>query len=282
MREGVELRVGLATLLGGDQRPGEIPGLGPVDAEIARAAAARQRRGARWQFAIVDPRGYLLLAGPLRRRPRTTTSPRGSGRVRGGVVELHLTLEELSRLAADPALTGGWTGVIAEVAQRWAERHRLWRELGKNPHTRYARGALARHVQVRDRSCVGPGCERSARRSQMDHTVDHARGGPSVETNIGPGCWRHHPDKDRGWRLSQPEPGHFVRVSPLGRVYRTRGEPVRPDLPDPDPPPPGTDPRADPDTDTGRPVDLRILWRQARDPARPPPPPPDDEEEPPF
>jgi hypothetical protein len=199
LRDGVELRVGLATLLGCDQRPAEIPGLGPVDAEIARTVAARQRRGARWQFAIVDTHGYLLLAGPLRRRPRPS-HPSGAGppdRVRGGVVELHLTLAELRRFAADPDLAGDWAGLIAEIADRWADRHRLWRKLSKDPRARFARGPLADHIRIRDRTCVGPCCDRSARRSQLDHTVDHGRGGDTVEGNIGPGCWRHHADKDK-------------------------------------------------------------------------------------
>ncbi|QYN37991.1 DUF222 domain-containing protein [Pseudonocardia sp. DSM 110487] len=283
IRQGIELRVGLATMLGCDQRPAEIPGLGPVDAETARTVAARQRRGARWHFAILDTHGYLLLAGPLRRRPRPGHPP-GAGppdRVRGGVVELHLTLAELRRFAADPDLTGDWTGLIAEIADQWADRHRTWRELGKDPRARFARGALADHVRIRDRSCVGPGCDRPARRSQLDHTIDHAHGGDTVQANIGPGCWRHHPDKDRGWTLTQPRPGHFVWISPLGRTYRTRGEPIRPDLPDPDPPPEGTDQRQDPDTEPGNPHQLRILWRDGNNPA-PPPPKPDTEEEPPF
>ncbi|MHA6622263.1 DUF222 domain-containing protein [Pseudonocardia sp. DLS-67] len=280
IREGIELRAGLATLLGHDQRPAEIPGLGPVDPHIARATVARQRRGARWQFAIVDTRGYLLLAGPLRRRPRTNGPP--PDRVRGGVVELHLTLVELTRFAADPQQAGEWAGVIAEIAAQWADRHRLWRELAKNPRARFARAALGRHVQVRDRTCIGSGCERSARRSDLDHTWDHAWGGRTLEINLGPSCWRHHPDKDRGWTLSQPEPGHFVWISPLGRIYRTRGEPIRPDLPDPDPPLDGEDPRDDLDGAHGHPVDPHILWREGRDPPPPPPPAPDDEEEPPF
>ncbi|QYN39578.1 HNH endonuclease [Pseudonocardia sp. DSM 110487] len=284
IRQGIELRVGLATVLGCDQRPAEIPGLGPIDAETARTVAARQRRGARWHFAILDTHGYLLLAGPLRRRPRPGHPP-GTGppdRVRGGVVELHLTLAELRRFAADPDLTGDWTGLIAEIADRWADRHRMWRELGKDPRARFARGALADHVRIRDRSCVGPGCDRPARRSQLDHTIDHGRGGDTVQANIGPGCWRHHPDKDRGWTLTQPRPGHFVWISPLGRTYRTRGEPIRPDLPDPDPPPDGTDRREDPDTGPGNPHELRILWREGNNPAPLPPPAPDAEEEPPF
>jgi hypothetical protein len=54
VREGIEIRVGLATLTGLDERPGEIPGLGPVDAGVARTAVAAQQRGAAWKFAIVD------------------------------------------------------------------------------------------------------------------------------------------------------------------------------------------------------------------------------------
>jgi hypothetical protein len=285
----VEIRVGLGTLLGCDERPGEIPGLGSVDAEIARRVVAAQHRGGEWVFAVVNDDGYLLLAGPLRRRPRhgdpPGAGPPGSGppgRVRGGVVEIHLTIAELHRLVGEPGVVGGWGGVLAEVADRWAERHRLREQLARDPRARFARGALARHVQVRDRTCIGPGCMRSARRSDLDHTRDHGRGGNTVEDNIGPGCKRHHADKQRGWTLSQPEPGLFVWTSPLGRTYTTRGEPIRPDLPEPEPPPEGADPRDDPDTDHGTRLDLRILWRPARDPEPPPPPAPDDQEEPPF
>jgi hypothetical protein len=48
----------------------------------------------------------------------------GSDRVRGGVVEVHLTVEELRRFAADPAL-GRWHGVLAEIAGQWARRDEL-------------------------------------------------------------------------------------------------------------------------------------------------------------
>ncbi len=45
-RVGIEIRIGLSTLLGLDSLPGEIPSLGPVCAEVARATVAKQRRGA--------------------------------------------------------------------------------------------------------------------------------------------------------------------------------------------------------------------------------------------
>ncbi len=61
-RVGVEVRVGLATLLGRNRHPGEIPGWGPVPAEVARTVVAAQR-AAEWRFALTDPAGQLLLAG---------------------------------------------------------------------------------------------------------------------------------------------------------------------------------------------------------------------------
>jgi hypothetical protein len=280
IREGIEIRVGLATLAGLDDRPGEIPGVGPVGADIARDAVAAQRRGASWKFAIVDPDGYLLLAGSLRRRPRTATQPTP---VRGGLVELNLTLDELHRYTLDPTL-GDWHGVLAEIAEAWADRHQLRRRLAANPHARFVRGPLADHVRIRDRNCCGPGCTRSARRSDLDHTREHARGGETVEVNIGPACRRHHPDKDRGWSLTQPRPGNFRWVSPLGRIYWTRGEPVRPDLPESDPAPHPDEETATETDQRLRRYDPRIVERPATDPPRPPPKPqpPPDNDEPPF
>ncbi len=294
-REGIEIRLGLATLAGLDDRPGEIPGLGPIGADLARDAVAAQRRGASWKFAIVDTRGYLLLAGTIRRRPRThpdkgpgpdsgSGSRSGAGRVRGGLVELHLSVDELQRYAADPTLAD-WHPLLAEITARWADRDNLRARLAAHPHARFARGPLADHVRARDRNCCGPGCTRPASSSDLDHTHDHGRGGRTVEGNIGPACKRHHPDKDRGWSLTQPEPGLFRWVSPLGCVYFTRGEPIRLDLPDPDPTGhPDDEPSDDADHDQRlRRYDPRILERPPTDPPRPPPtpdPPPDDE--PPF
>ena len=61
-RVGVELRVGLSTLLGRDRHPGEIPGWGPVTAETARIIVATQRTG-EGRYAITDSEGQLILAG---------------------------------------------------------------------------------------------------------------------------------------------------------------------------------------------------------------------------
>ena len=71
-RIGIEVRVALSTLLGHDEQPGEIPGLGPVPASHARAVVARQHR-AEWRYAITDDIGRLLFDGVTRRRPTGRT-----------------------------------------------------------------------------------------------------------------------------------------------------------------------------------------------------------------
>ncbi|WP_300007716.1 HNH endonuclease signature motif containing protein [Pseudonocardia sp.] len=259
VRDGIEVRVGLGTLLGHDERPGEIAGLGPVTAPAARAAVAAQRLGAEWRFAVTGPTGELSLAGVLRRRPaRAGSAPTGSDRSRGGVVEISVPAAELADLVGSP---GPWRGVVEEIAARYADRDRLLTRLDDRAGSRFVRGALARHVQVRDRTCIHPGCDRPAVTADLDHTRDVALGGTSTEANVGPTCRRHHRYKhDLGWRLCQPSPGCFEWTSPLGRVYRTRGEPIHHDLP---PPVPG--PVEPPAEDAGGTrLDVPILWRPTR------------------
>jgi hypothetical protein len=107
-------------------------------------------------------------------------------------VELHLPVALLTELAADPAASGEWAGVIADVAAQYARRKQLLAGLDAKPNTQFARGPLARHVQVRDRCCCHPGCARPAVAAELDHTHDYAAGGPTTRANIDPHCARHH------------------------------------------------------------------------------------------
>ena len=92
---GVEIRVGLATLLGLDERPGEIPGLGSVLPGVARDLVACQQRGRSWRFAVIETDGHLLLAGVTRRRPRCTPAAEPTiGRCSGGIVELQIGADQ--------------------------------------------------------------------------------------------------------------------------------------------------------------------------------------------
>ncbi len=259
---GVEIRVGLATLLGLDRRPGEVPGWGPVLPATARDLVTRHRH-APWRFAILDDDGHLLLAGITRRRPTladpTTADPAAAHpatarptapsapapRTDGGVVELHITASLLTALAS--ALIHdehhAWSDVITDLARQLADRRRLIDALDAHPDSRHARGPLLRHLQVRDRTCIYPGCRRPARACHADHTREYAHGGPTTAANTGPLCPRHHALKHHGgWRLDQPRPGWFHWTSPLGQTYTTRGEPIMPALPDPQPAEPESEP----------------------------------------
>ena len=228
-RVGVEVRVALSSLLGHDDHPGEIAGLGPIPATHARAVVADQRR-AEWRWAITDASGRLLFDGITRRRPTglAATGPRG------GIVELHLPAALLAELtsgapAAEPAVAR-WAGVLADIARQYGERDR--RDLDAHPGDRLPRAALRRHTQIRDRSCVGIGCRRRPTRCDQDHTVAYQDGGETVAADLAPLCRHDHTLKGHaGWTLQQPRPGTFLWTSPLGGRYEVQPEPVLPPLP---------------------------------------------------
>lgn len=70
-RGGVEIRVNLTTLLGLDEDAADIPGWGPVIADIARQVA-RQQENSRWTYTVTDPdTGEPVQTGVTRRRPTT-------------------------------------------------------------------------------------------------------------------------------------------------------------------------------------------------------------------
>jgi hypothetical protein len=62
----VDLRIDLTTLTELDEQPGEIPGFGPVIADIARQVA--EQRHAEWRWHVVDQH-EIVAEGTTRRRP---------------------------------------------------------------------------------------------------------------------------------------------------------------------------------------------------------------------
>ena len=280
-RRGIEIRAALSTLLGLDDRPGEIPGLGPVLAAQVRARVAMQT-AARWRFAVVDGAGRLVSEGCLRRRP-VGANRHGPP---GGIVEIQIDEGLLARLVKEPATAGAWAAVVAEAAAKHARYAWDALDLDARPDDRFPSGPLRRHTEIRDRTCTLAGvCRRPAHTSAQDHGLDYAAGGATVRQNVGPVCAMDHQLKHRaGWEASRPgDPGTVVWRSPLGGEYAATGEfltgPVLDPLPGPVPPP--TMDRAD------HVADGPILWRPSRadgtddaDGTRAPPGPPDAQ--PPF
>jgi len=261
------VRVGIATLLGLDEQPGEIAGWGPVPASVARALVAQQRR-CEWRYAIVDAQGRLLADGITRHRPTdpppgdpppgdrppTGRPPTGpppgdpppgenpvGARVRGGIVELQIRAALLDRLVADPqrlaAEHPGWARLLGDLHRQVARAA----PIVQDPTARFPGRPLRRRSQIRHRTCLFPGCRRPAAGCDQDHRHDHAAGGPTLETNLGPSCRHdHHLKTRRGWRLIKRDQVTYLWISPRGRHHLTHIDPIAPPLPTPeDPDPPG-------------------------------------------
>ncbi|WP_345702918.1 HNH endonuclease signature motif containing protein [Pseudonocardia eucalypti] len=232
-RLGTDVVLELGTLIGTNQRPGELPDLhGAIPGHVARAEALNQQRG-RWVVAVCDHEGYLLCCATLRARPDGALD-----RYRGGTVELRLTVTQLEYWLHDPPR--GFEKLIAEIAARYRAWPQQVAGLNEQPDRRFPGSALRRWVEVRDQTCLGPGgCGRPARQSDKDHTQDVQHGGKTTDINLSPQCDHDHLLKtEGGWTLEQPEPGVLIWRSPLGQTYRTRGDPLIDPPPELDPDPP--------------------------------------------
>lgn len=96
---------------------------------------------------------------------------------------------------------------------------------------------LRRSLQVRDRRCVFPGCNRPARACELDHSRRYPDG-PTCSCNLGHLCVHHHQLKHlaTGWILDNHGEGRFTWTTPTGMTFDVTPDRDRPDD-DPDPPP---------------------------------------------
>ncbi|WP_176386610.1 HNH endonuclease signature motif containing protein [Gulosibacter sp. 10] len=90
--------------------------------------------------------------------------------------------------------------------------------------------ALRRLLQVRDVTCVAPGCRRLAKDCDIDHTTPWAAGGDTKYENLAVLCRGHHTMREAGWVLEQDGPGRMVWVSPTGQRFVVYEDHVAPGL----------------------------------------------------
>ncbi len=88
---------------------------------------------------------------------------------------------------------------------------------------------LRRYLRMRDGRCRCPSCNRSAWRSDLDHTIPYSEGGPTEAGNLAHLCPGHHTVKHLpGWSVRQLEPGVLEWTTPHGIVALDRPDtPVR-------------------------------------------------------
>ncbi|HDH03553.1 MAG TPA: HNH endonuclease, partial [Actinobacteria bacterium] len=166
---------------------------------------------------------------------RTSRGPAGRG-----IVDIHVDLETLARLADTPGELAGYGPVIADIVRQVTEQQQQdsgeWRFTVTDPATdqllhsgttrRRPSAAQRRYVEARDRTCVFPGCRMPAVDSDLDHRVPWADGGPTTIWNLDPLCRHDHGIKHRAGWTHRPLPnGDHQWTTKLGHTYTTTGKP---------------------------------------------------------
>jgi len=197
----------------------------------------------------------LLTAAPEADPTRTDDGPGALGAIRARVqvVVPALTILDPTAENDDPAELIGHGPLDAATARGLAEATTLpWDRVITHPitgavlhtDTYHRTTAIDRYLRARDRRCRWPGCTVPAIRCEVDHTREHALGGPTHVANLAHLCQRHHTQKQfTRWSVEQLPGGILQWTSPTGRTYTDEPLPYSPAvrfLPD-DPPPPDPD-----------------------------------------
>ena len=218
---GVQLRTRMTTLLGLDRAPAELAGWTPAHADYALDLMPLMS-AAQWRYALTDDDGHLIGSGLIFSRPKGWR--RRAVRHRG-VVDILVPASLLRDLVigpldgielVDPAQYRTWHPVLVELAERMANP----KPLPDDSHRRMPGRRLRRAIELDKPRCIGVGCGRSSRRSEIDHRIDHALGGPTVDINLEPACGRDHGLKTKaGWTLHTWKNNGYRWCTPLGRHY---------------------------------------------------------------
>ena len=84
---------------------------------------------------------------------------------------------------------------------------------------------MRRWLQIRDGTCRFPGCGRTARRCDIDHTDEWQYGGDTAHNNLAHLCRKHHRLKSlTDWAVEQVGDGVLQWTSPTGKIYKTEPE----------------------------------------------------------
>jgi len=82
--------------------------------------------------------------------------------------------------------------------------------------TRFFTGGARLAVQLSEQHCPWPGCTVPSSRCEIDHTVDHSRGGRTDPGNGGPFCGKHNRWKQKGFAVWRDPTGAWHVLRPDG------------------------------------------------------------------
>ncbi|AMW22268.1 HNH endonuclease signature motif containing protein [Mycobacteroides chelonae] len=138
------------------------------------------------------------------------------------VVNVVVNQSTLDGLDDVPAHVPGFGMLAADQARTVASGART-RTLADSHSTGYRPSeGLVAFVRSRDQLCRFPGCECAADRTDTDHTVPWATGGPTTGTNLKALCRKHHLLKTfGGWTEIQEPDGTVHWKAPTGHTYVT-------------------------------------------------------------
>ena len=223
----VTLTVPLTTVQDQAGRPGEIPGIGPIDPALARdlAAAAARNPKTTWCVTVTDQDGHAIGHGCARPEPKSHRKRAGPGNRNGPGFAF--------TPASDPGPPGGYGTwklrtpgdgpdllVTLDPISTQDCDHR-YQAKGHDP------GVKLRHLaQVRYATCTSPVCRRPASQCDFEHNIPYEAGGRSCLCNGGPKCRHDHRLKQHPrWHVDQLPDGTFLWTVPSGRQYIS--EPTR-------------------------------------------------------
>ncbi len=143
---------------------------------------------------------------------------------------IHLTIPTLSLLgqSTEPAILDGYGPIPLDQARQLAEGAEQWVRVLTHPidstvldverRTYRIPKSLRRWLGIRRPVCPFPGCQKPAKRCDIDHRRRWADGGTTSAHNNDPFCENHHIIKDETlWRVDRdPVTGKLTFTSPTG------------------------------------------------------------------
>ena len=207
-----------------------------LPAADANAAMRRINRLARAAKTKGDPRTIDQIRADVLLDVLAGRGQHGRGGDRG-VVDIRVDLTTLAELDDAPAEIPGWGPVIADIARKISrdQDDSEWRititdeegqPIGVTTTRRRPTTSQRRQVEVRNPTCVFPGCRMPAGQSDLDHENPWSETHRTITRHLEPLCRHDHVNRhERYWRLREIEPGVYEWTSPLGHRYLNRPQP---------------------------------------------------------